>query len=101
MEQREFCQGAKNICYNDPIPAGWVKTNDFWNPTTCGNPRSQSYNVFEIKEISGLPKGSIPDVCYDARIPAGWVVTGKKWNPTACGHPPSNSNNVYTIARQQ
>ena len=96
-----FSQAVRNICYDSPIPDGWIKTNDMYNPTSCGNPRSISYNVFEIKQINQLPKNSILEVCFDAKLPPGWIINGKKWNPTSCSHPKSFSNNVFTIVKVQ
>ena len=28
---------VNTVCAGSP-PTGWVKTNDFWDPTRCGNP---------------------------------------------------------------
>ncbi|MBK6877863.1 MAG: hypothetical protein IPG99_15820 [Ignavibacteria bacterium] len=43
------------------IPNGWVKINDSWNPTTCGNPTSISYNVWLIERYDDKPIGSSYD----------------------------------------
>jgi len=92
------CQ-SMDICYDSPIPSGWIKVNDYYNPTSCGNPRQISYNVYQIRKYDELPKNSILEVCYDATMPAGWVINSKKWDPTRCGHFNQNSNNIFIIIK--
>lgn len=88
-----------DICSDSPIPSGWVKVNDGWNPTVCGNPSSIIYNVTTIYKYADDPVGRVLDVCSDARIPNGWVKIGGRWNPTCCGYPSYIKDNVITIKR--
>ncbi len=81
-----------------PIPSGWIKVNDAWNPTVCGNPSNISYNVWTIERYDNKPVGSTMQACA-APVPSGWAIVGSNWNPTACGHPSSISNNRMTIKR--
>jgi len=89
------------ICCSSPVPSGWIKTNDSWDPTSCGNPSSIYYNICTIVEYSNLPVGSVLQVCSDAPTPANWVEVGNRWDPTSCGHPSSIYNNIKTIRRAQ
>ena len=65
------------------MPAGWIKTNDSWNPTSCGNPSEITYNVCTITQYANLPLDSQLTVCADAPGPNGWVVTNTAWDPTS------------------
>jgi len=90
---------TQDICAGTPVPPGWIKTNDSWSPTTCGNPTEITYNVWTITEYADLPAGSELTVCADAPVPTGWVVTNTSWDPTRCGHPSNITNNIKTIKR--
>ena len=90
---------AQDICAGSPVPFGWIKTNDSWDPTSCGNPSSITYNVWTITQYADLPLDSQLTVCADAPVPNGWVVINNSWYPTCCGHPTSMVNNVKTIKR--
>jgi hypothetical protein len=86
-----------HVCrYN--LPPGWAKINDYWSPTSCGNPPRIDYNVWMIQRYDNMPVGSYMDVCSDS-IPSGWMVINTRWNPTTCGHPPHIYHNVSTIMR--
>jgi hypothetical protein len=80
------------------VPSGWIKVDDAWNPTTCGNPTTKTYNVWIIREYEGEPIGAVMTVC-NGRAPAGWVVLTTRWNPTACSHPITDQKNVMVIQR--
>jgi hypothetical protein len=88
---------TQTVCAGQ-LPNGWVKVNDSWNPTTCGNPHTISYNVWEIERYDDKPVGYIMTICNQS-IPNGWVKISDSWNPTCCGHPSSISNNVIQIKR--
>lgn len=88
---------AQTVCANQ-VPRGWIRTNDRWDPTTCGKPTTISYNVWTIEKYHGRPVGSIMRVCSDI-IPRGWVMIDSMWNPTMCGHPTAMTKNVMTIKR--
>ncbi len=91
----------QDICSGSPVPAGWIKTNDHWDPTKCGNPTSIVYNVWTISRFDNRPVGSIMDVCADAATPAGWADVGTRWDPTSCGHPTDIVQNIKQIKRLQ
>jgi hypothetical protein len=90
-------QQTQNVCAGS-VPAGWIKINDAWNPTVCGNPASISYNVWIIQHFADLPVGAILHTCRGP-IPPGWAIVGTGWNPTVCGHPAINQSNVVSIQR--
>jgi hypothetical protein len=88
---------TQNVCPGS-VPAGWIKINDAWNPTVCGNPRTIIYNVWTIQQLSDQPIGAVIHACK-AEVPSGWAMVGTGWNPTVCGHPGTNQPNVMAIKR--
>jgi hypothetical protein len=88
---------VQNICAGS-VPAGWIKVNDAWNPTVCGNPGAISYNVWTIQQFSDEPVGAVIQACKGS-VPSGWAAVGTSWNPTVCGHPSANQQNVMAIKR--
>lgn len=86
------------VCSGSPVPAGYVKVNDNWDPTSCGSPSTITYNVSTYQRYDNKPVGSYLNICAGA-IPGGWVMTNSSWNPTSCGHPSSIVDNIYTIKR--
>jgi hypothetical protein len=91
---------TQNVCAGSVLPPGWIKVNDAWNPTACGNPATITYNIWTIQSIATLPVGSVVQVCK-ATAPSGWSIVDIRWNPTLCGHPASNQANVMAIKRHE
>jgi hypothetical protein len=88
---------TQNVCAGS-LPPGWIKINDAWNPTVCGNPTRIAYNVWTIQRFADQPMGAIIHACRGA-VPSGWAMVGTLWNPTVCGHPTTNQPNVMAIKR--
>ena len=91
---------TQDICAGSPVPIGWIKTDDSWDPTTCGNPTAITYNVWKITQYADLGPDSELTICADAPVPNGWVVIDTSWDPTRCGQPSNSAiNNVKKIKR--
>ena len=88
---------TQNVCAGS-VPSGWIKINDAWNPTVCGNPATMTYNVWTLQQLSDQPAGTVIHACK-AAVPSGWSLVGTAWNPTVCGHPATNQTNVMVIQR--
>jgi hypothetical protein len=88
---------TQNVCAGS-VPPGWIKINDAWNPTVCGNPATITYNVWTIQQLSDQPVGAVVHACRGP-VPTSWAVAGTIWNPTVCGHPATNQPNVMAIKR--
>jgi hypothetical protein len=88
---------TQNVCAGS-LPPGWIKINDAWNPTVCGNPATITYNVWTLQQLSDQSLGAIIHACSGA-VPSGWAIVGAAWNPTVCGHPTINQTNVMAIKR--
>jgi hypothetical protein len=90
----------KEICATSPVPAGWIKVNDRWDPTICGRPTSIVYNVWAIQRYDNQPVGTYMTVCAQAPTPSGWVLVDTHWDPTRCGYPHSTIvHNMKQIKR--
>ena len=88
---------TQNVCAGS-VASGWIKINDAWNPTVCGNPATSTYNVWTIQQLSDQPLGAVIHACKGT-APLGWAIVGTTWNPTVCGHPGANQSNVMAIKR--
>jgi hypothetical protein len=95
----DILRQTMNICCSSPVPNGWIKVNDSWSPTSCGNPSTIVYNVCTIEKYSDKPIGAVMNVCASAPTPAGWVEVNYVWSPTSCGYPSTMVNNVKQIKR--
>ena len=85
-------------CTSSGTPAGYVKINDNWDPTSCGSPTTITYNVSTYRRYDNKPVGTYMTVC-SGQQPAGWVMTNSHWDPTSCGHPSSIFDNMWQIRR--
>ncbi len=88
---------TQNVCAGS-VPGGWIKINDAWNPTVCGNPTNITYNVWIIQQFIDQPLGAIIQACKGT-VPSGWAIISTAWNPTVCGHPATVQSNVMAIKR--
>ena len=88
---------TQNVCAGSAT-SGWIKINDAWNPTVCGNPAILTYNVWTLQQLSDQPVGAVIHACKGT-VPSGWTLVGATWNPTVCGHPTANQSNVMVIKR--
>lgn len=91
---------AKNICMGETIPAGWIRTNDWWSAKGCGDPRDQrSDNWMTITEYADLRVGRSFSACA-GDVPQGFVATATWWDKGRCGQPTKHSTqNVMLIER--
>lgn len=86
-------------CSGDAVPAGFIKVNDDWDPTKCGNPSSITRNVSTYQRYDNKPVGTSLQVCSSAATPSGWANGTMSWDPNKCGHPSSTTNNIKLITR--
>jgi hypothetical protein len=89
-----------NVCAGQ-VPSGYILTNNYWSPSTCGNPATVVYNVWVVTSYSDKPVNFTLNVCDAARVPSGWVVQSGYWSPSTCLPAPADPNfhNVKTIRR--
>jgi hypothetical protein len=48
----ESVREVMDICSSSPVPDGWIRVNDHWDPTRCGSPSSLVYNVCTIERYN-------------------------------------------------
>ncbi|TMQ93566.1 hypothetical protein ETD83_25150 [Actinomadura soli] len=90
---------TERVCAGDDnVPQGFVKVNDYWDPTRCGNPSSIFPNVWVIESYTDKAVGDEMVVCSGWR-PAGWSTLNSFWDPTRCGNPGPITNNMWSIKR--
>lgn len=94
-------QEMQRVCCTDPVPNGFIKVGDMWNPTDCGKPQQIEYNQCYVERYEGMAVGAKLDVCSSASTPSGWKEISSTWNPTKCGNPTQIVNNVKTIERER
>jgi len=92
---------TQDVCAGSVVPPGWIKINDRWDGTVCGNPVANSVsNVCTLAKYDELPIGSTLEICADATTPPGWILLTTVWDPTRCGHPiHPTTHNVKRIQR--
>lgn len=95
----ETMQQVMEICCGSPVPSGWIKVNDHWDPTRCGRPTSIMYNICTIERYDNKRVGLLMEVCAGSPTPNGWVTENTFWDPSRCGHPSSIIHNMKRIRR--
>lgn len=101
---RAFAETATS-CVSDPIPTGWVATDQFYDLGECNTPYPPlpfQGNVLTITRYNNLPVGSILNVCSADYTPIpGWNAGPWHYDGTICDCPyptcTAFANNVYTI----
>jgi len=86
-------------CCSSGPQQGYLKTDDAWSPTSCGNPTNITYNVCTYTRYDNKPVGARMNICASQTVPTGWVIKDSIWSPTSCGHPANITYNVNTIER--
>jgi len=88
---------TQTVCAGS-VPAGWIRTDDRWDPTKCEKPAAITNNVWSIERYDDKPIGAVMNACSDVG-PWGWSIIAQRWDPTKCGRPAANTNNIMTIKR--
>ncbi|HEX4265006.1 MAG TPA: hypothetical protein VH597_11750 [Verrucomicrobiae bacterium] len=89
---------TRTICYDSPIPKGWIKVNIIFDAAACPTPTPSFYNEYVIRWYEQLPINSTLEVCVDAPIPEGWVLIDHFSN-YSCGCAQGRENNMKLIKR--
>jgi hypothetical protein len=93
---------AKNVCRGEPIPGGWIRTNDFWSKKGCGSPAdSRVDNWMTITDYAAARIGRSFTACA-GDVPEGWSVTATYWDKGRCGQPSKRTTeNVMLLKRER
>jgi hypothetical protein len=89
-----------HVCGGQTV-SGYILSDTYYSPTTCGSPPTVSYNVWILESYFDKPVGFQMNVCNSTRNPSGWVTLTTYFSLTRCGPaPPSVTNhNVRVIQR--
>lgn len=85
-------------CASVLTPAGYVDVS--WGyRSSCGT-QSFSPNVKQIKQLTGLPVGTVVNACASTYQPAGWVQTSSYYT-SSCVYSsvPSFNHNAWQLKR--
>ncbi|MEU5431754.1 hypothetical protein AB0G73_00065 [Streptomyces sp. NPDC020719] len=85
-------------CASTATPAGYVDVN--WGySNTCGG-QNFAPNIKMIKQLTGLPIGTVVQACGSTYYPAGWVQTSSYYSGSCVSFPNQGfNNNAWTIQR--
>jgi hypothetical protein len=81
--------------------SGYILSDTYYSPNTCGSPPTVSYNVWILESYFDKRVGSQMHVCNSTRNPSGWVTVTTYFSLTRCGPPPPSitNSNVRVIQR--
>ncbi|MFI9584040.1 hypothetical protein ACIHCQ_19845 [Streptomyces sp. NPDC052236] len=85
-------------CSSVLTPTGYVDVS--WGfSSSCGT-QSFNPNLKQIKQLTGLPVGTVVQACGSTYQPAGWIQTASYYS-SSCRYSavPSLSNNAWTLKR--
>ncbi|MFF4578814.1 hypothetical protein [Streptomyces sp. NPDC001389] len=85
-------------CASTATPAGYVDVS--WGySNTCGG-QDFAPNIKQIKQLTGLPIGTVVQACGSAYYPTGWVQTSSYYSSSCVAFPNSGfNNNAWTLKR--
>ncbi|MGW6859374.1 hypothetical protein [Streptomyces xanthophaeus] len=85
-------------CASVLTPAGFVDVS--WGYSSSCGTQSFSPNIKQIKQLTGLPVGTVVQACASTYQPAGWIQT-QSYYTSSCVYSsnPSFNNNAWTLKR--
>ncbi|MGW7444596.1 hypothetical protein [Kitasatospora sp. NPDC054795] len=85
-------------CASVVTPAGFVDVN--WGYSSSCGTQSFSPNIKQIKQLTGLPVGTVVQACSTTYPPAGWVQTSSYYTSSCVAWSnPSLNNNAWQLKR--
>ncbi|MFD3761709.1 hypothetical protein [Streptomyces sp. NPDC058622] len=85
-------------CASVLTPTGYVDVS--WGYSSSCGTQSFSPNIKQIKQLTGLPVGTVVQACASTYQPVGWVQTGSYYS-SSCVYSsnPSFNNNAWQLKR--
>ncbi|MEU9105672.1 hypothetical protein AB0D54_15085 [Streptomyces xanthophaeus] len=85
-------------CASVLTPAGFVDVS--WGYSSSCGTQSFNPNIKQIKQLTGLPVGTVVQACASTYQPAGWIQT-QSYYTSSCVYSsnPSFNNNAWTLKR--
>ncbi|OQD57669.1 hypothetical protein BM536_000745 [Streptomyces phaeoluteigriseus] len=85
-------------CASVLTPAGHVDVS--WGYSSSCGTQSFSPNIKQIKQLTGLPVGTVVSACASTYQPAGWVQTSTYYTSSCVySSTPSFSHNAWQLKR--
>ncbi|KJS52926.1 hypothetical protein [Streptomyces rubellomurinus] len=86
-----------NVCASTLTPSGYVDVQ-WWNSAGCGS--GFAPNAKQIKQLTGLPVGTVVNACSSTYPPAGWTIVSSFYS-SSCQYSsvPSFNNNSWQLKR--
>lgn len=88
-----------HVCTGETRGRGWVRVDDYADPTKCERPKAEYSNVWIMARYAGRPVGAQMSMCASHPTPLGWRVVDKGWDPNRCNRPQRPKINVKIIRR--
>jgi hypothetical protein len=86
--------GRQALCPGAPIPQGWIKVDQRWDPEAC-----PGGDFWVIETFTNKAPGSAMVVCADQPTPGGWETLGIATSTGQCGGTGAGGDNVKSIRR--
>ncbi|MCX5613550.1 hypothetical protein OG756_41245 [Streptomyces sp. NBC_01310] len=85
-------------CSSVLTPSGFVDVS--WGYSSSCGTQSFSPNIKQIKQLTGLPVGTVVQACNSTYQPFGWVQTASYYSGSCVSSSvPSFNNNAWTLKR--
>ncbi|MGW0765445.1 hypothetical protein [Streptomyces sp. NPDC002676] len=85
-------------CASVLTPTGYVDVS--WGYSISCGTQSFSPNIKQIKQLTGLPVGTVVQACASTYQPAGWVQTNSYYSSSCVySSTPSFNNNAWQLKR--
>ncbi|MBD0690831.1 hypothetical protein [Streptomyces sp. CBMA123] len=86
------------VCGSTLTPTGYVDVS--WGYSSSCGTQSFSPNIKQIKQLTGLPVGTVVQACGTTYPPAGWVQTSSYYSSSCVAWSnPSFNNNAWQLQR--
>lgn len=85
-------------CASTATPAGYVDVS--WGYSVSCGTQNFDPNIKQIKQLTGLPIGTVVQACGSTYYPVGWVQTSSYYSSSCVAFPNSGfNNNAWTLKR--
>ncbi|MBB4986244.1 MULTISPECIES: hypothetical protein [Streptomyces] len=85
-------------CASTATPAGYVDVS--WGYSASCGTQNFDPNIKQIKQLTGLPIGTVVQACGSTYYPVGWTATASYYSSSCVAWPNSGfNNNAWTLKR--
>ncbi|MER8044491.1 hypothetical protein [Streptomyces sp. NPDC094032] len=85
-------------CASTATPSGYVDVS--WGYSASCGTQNFDPNIKQIKQLTGLPIGTVVQACGSTYYPVGWTATSSYYSSSCVAWPNSGfNNNAWTLKR--